>query len=190
MAPGARPAPASLTGDEPLLAVRPRFVPALALAACLPLQLFLAVAAGGFFGGLGLIALRALGVEAAGWVPFAACGALFLAGVPAVLVPSRRRAYGRTEARFYAHDLVLDDGAGGEPRAVPYSAVRGVRAAASALQRRHGMGTVWIDAAEAARVGSAAADGLRIPDVEDAEAVCARLVELVERGAQPVRRAA
>mgnify|MGYP006305074325 FL=1 len=48
---------------QPVLVTRPVFIPWVTVASVIPIQLFMTVWAGGFFGGFGMLGLKAIGVN-------------------------------------------------------------------------------------------------------------------------------
>ena len=70
--------------DEPILTVRPVFIPWLTLAKVVPIQLFGTAWGAGFLGGVTMFGLEAVGLDLPTAAPFVFWGALAFFGIPLV----------------------------------------------------------------------------------------------------------
>lgn len=120
--------------------IKPVFVGWIALATQLPLQLFLTVWAGGFFGGFSSFLF-----PRGSWVPFVFFGCVAFFGIPLVSYFGKKLNYGRTEYRFYGDRLEFEEGFFSRNRkVVKYRDVKEVTLREGILQRSVGLGTVYL----------------------------------------------
>ena len=103
------PQPEPDTG-EPLLTVKPVFLPKLTLAQLLPFQLFGTAWAAGFLGGFSMAGIGALKLNIPTYAPFVFWGVLAFIGIPALGYFVKKRTYEQTEYRFYRDRLEYTEG--------------------------------------------------------------------------------
>ncbi len=66
--------------SAPIITARPVFIAWVTMLSVLPIQLFMTVWAGGFFGGFGMFGIKALGLNLPPWFTFVFFGALAFLG--------------------------------------------------------------------------------------------------------------
>ena len=76
----------------------------------LPIQLFMTVWAGGFFGGFGMLGVTAIGLNIPPWSTFAFFGALAFFGVPLLTYYAKKKTYAKTKYLFYSDRLEYAEG--------------------------------------------------------------------------------
>ncbi|MEJ2701688.1 MAG: PH domain-containing protein, partial [Sedimentisphaerales bacterium] len=134
--------------STPLLVIRPVFVPWVTIAGMLPVQIFMTIWGGGFFGGFGMFAVKALGLNLPSWFTFAFFGALFFFGLPLLAYSAGKRTVDKTEYRFYADRLEYAEGFWtAEQKSIKYSDVKEVSLRQGVIQRKYGLGTLHLSTA-------------------------------------------
>ena len=166
---------------------RPTFVGWIALAAQLPLQLFLTVWAGGFFGGL-FSALA--GVRGEGTYEF--FGLTAFIGVPCVAYFGKKLNYDNTVYTFYDDRLEFEEGFFSQnKKIIRYRDVLEVSLRKGVLQRSCNLGTVYLGTLAtgsgprsnpfyALGFGNVSASGVGIRDVADPDATYQLVQKLVD----------
>ncbi|MFC1782713.1 zinc-ribbon domain-containing protein, partial [Planctomycetota bacterium] len=71
------PATPPVDYSKPILVTRPTFIPWVAIAGIIPLQIFMTIWGAGFCGGFGMFAVQALGLNLPSWFTFVFFGVLF-----------------------------------------------------------------------------------------------------------------
>jgi len=129
------------TGD-PALSIRPVFVGWITLLMQLPIQIFLAVWSGGFFGGM-LSSFHVLSGNS--WTISVAIGAAVFVAMPIAIYSVKKLNYARTEYRFYPDRLEFDEGFFTINRKViKFRDVKEVTLRKGVLQRIYGLGTIYL----------------------------------------------
>ncbi|HYP09857.1 MAG TPA: hypothetical protein VEQ86_00060, partial [Xanthobacteraceae bacterium] len=96
-----------MASDNVAFTARPVFVGWITLLLQLPIQLFLTLWAGGFFGGL----TSSLPLfERGSWAPFLFFGGIAFFGIPAIAYFGKKLNYSRTEYRFFHNRLEFEEG--------------------------------------------------------------------------------
>ncbi len=188
---GAPRGPRAVADEGPAVVLRPRFEPVLTFAQLLPIQLFMTVWGGGFFGGFSMFAVQALGLGLPTWSTFVFFGAVFFLGIPLVAFRAARSSAEKTEYRVFRDKLEYYEGFFTvEEKSIALSDVTEVSLLKGPFQSRYGLGTVVL--ATRAGVVSSRRPGIRLANVEDPDTVYANVKELVERarGGRGLRRAA
>jgi membrane protein YdbS with pleckstrin-like domain len=157
-------APSEPARGGALLQLEPRFVPALQIAAHVPVFLFLALWGGFFFGGFTYVLLDAIDVVLPKWIPYVAFAAPIALVLPIRSYRATRRSYAALTYAFFPDRLEYGDGFFHvEPRSLPLTSITGARLTKGPLQRLHGLGTITL------RVTPTAAGGrprVRLLDLE------------------------
>ncbi len=157
---------------EPVLVMRPRFIGWVTVLAVLPFQLFLTVWGAGFFGGFGMFAVKALGLPVPPWFTFVFFGCLFFFGLPLLVYTAKKRTYAQTEYRFYRNRLEYAEGFWtAENKTVKYDKVTETAMRRGIIQRRYGLGTIFLATPATGFQQGKAMSGIRIRDVEQPEKV-------------------
>ena len=169
------------TPDEPTLVLRPTFVPKAALLSALPLQLFLTVWGGGFFGGFSQLVIDGLNLSIPRWLPFIFFGAAFFFGIAAFFYQAQKRSYEKTEYRFTRFKLDYFEGfLAVEEKTIPLANVTEVSLRRGVVQKRFNLGTVVLST-PASMSSSRQLAGIRLHDIENADEVYKNVRELVDK---------
>jgi membrane protein YdbS with pleckstrin-like domain len=167
--------------------LRPVFVGWIALLAQLPIQLFVTIWAGGFFGGMtnGL-------VRGAGAAPFVVFGLLAFLGVPAFAYYGKKLNYARTQYGFHEDHVEFEEGFFSRNRKiVKYRDILEVTLRKGLLQRSCGLGTIYLATLAtgsgprstpfyALGFGNISASGIGIRDIRDPDANFDRIRRLID----------
>ncbi len=165
----------------------PHFVGWIALLTALPLQLFMTVWAGGFFGGM---SRAVLGLH--GDMPFVVFGGLAFRGVPCFAYFGKRLNYNRTVYSFYDDHVAFEEGFfSHNKKIIKYRDVVEVTLRKGLLQRSVGLGTIYLGTVAtgsnqqfnpfyAIGFGNISASGVGIRDIRDPDAAFDRIRTLVD----------
>jgi uncharacterized membrane protein YdbT with pleckstrin-like domain len=162
--------------------MRPVFVGWIALVVQLPMQLFLSVWAGGFFGGFSksLIGLQ-------GKAPFFVFGLLAFFGVPCVAYFGKKLNYGRTAYRFFEDHLEFEEGFFSRNRKIiAYRDILEVSLRKGLLQQTCDLGSIYLatvatgsspqsNAFLTLGFGNVSASGVGVRDVREPDAAFERI---------------
>ena len=141
----AEPSPRPADDGEPILTVRPVFIPWVTLAKVLPFQLFGTAWGAGFLGGFSMVGLRGLGLSFPTWAPFVFWGALAFVGIPLVAYLLKKHTYEFTEYNFYRDRLEYTEGyLQAEDKRVRYDNVVEASMKRGIIQKRYGLGTITL----------------------------------------------
>jgi membrane protein YdbS with pleckstrin-like domain len=178
----------AMPSDNAAFSVRPVFVGWTTLLVQAPFQLFFAVWAGIFFGGIGA---SIFGLKAQ--TPFVtAFGALAFIIVPLVAFFGKKLNYGRTEYRFYSDRLEFDEGFFSINRkAIKFQDVKEVTLRKGFLQRIYGLGTIYLATlatGSTANVnpfgvlgfGNVSASGVSVRDIANPDAMFEKIRTIVD----------
>jgi len=129
------------SGEQPIC-VRPVFIGWITFFMQLPLQLFVAVWAGLFFGGM----MQTTGLfMRASPLPFVIFGAAGFFGVPLVAYLGKKLNYSRTEYRIFTDRLEFEEGFFSiNEKVVKYRDVKEVTLHKGVFQRFYGLGTIYL----------------------------------------------
>ena len=177
------PEPAQqVDNSTPLLVLRPEFIPWVTIAGIIPVQIFMTIWGGGFFGGFSMFAVKALGLNLPTWFTFVFFGALFFFAIPFLTYFSAKRTTKETEYRFYSDRLEYAEGFWTvEQKSIKYCDIKEVHLRQGVVQRKHGLGTIQLSTASgSAMAGSNRAfSGIRLHDIPNAQEVYQQAKELV-----------
>jgi uncharacterized membrane protein YdbT with pleckstrin-like domain len=169
------------------LSLRPVFVGALALLTQIPIQLFMTLWAGMFFGGLTSSFLGA------GQAPFYFFGALAFFGLPLVSYFGKKLNYSRTEYKFSDDRLEFEEGFFSlNKKVIMLKDVREVTLRKGFLQRAYGLGSIYLatlatgssstsNAFTALGFGNVSASGIIVRDIAEPDQAYQRIMQLVEK---------
>jgi RNA polymerase subunit RPABC4/transcription elongation factor Spt4 len=166
----------------PLLVLKPVFIPWVAIAGIIPIQIFMTLWGGGFFGGFSMFAVKALGLNLPSWFTFVFFGALFFFGLPFLAYFGSERTMKETEYRFFPDRLEYAEGFWtAEQKSIKYSDVKEVHLRQGLVQRKHGLGTIHMSTASASAMPSSnrGFSGIRLHNIPDVEDVYQKVKELV-----------
>ncbi|UCG59958.1 MAG: PH domain-containing protein [Phycisphaerales bacterium] len=177
------PEPAQVVdSSEPLLVTRPVFVPWVVVAGIVPIQIFMTIWGGGFFGGFSMFAVKALGLNLPAWFTFVFFGAVFFFGLPLLAYVASKRTCAETEYRFYRDRLEYAEGFWtAEQKSIKYSDVKEVHLRRGVVQRKYGLGTIQLSTASASAMSGSnrSFSGIRVHNVPDAEQIYGQVKELI-----------
>jgi len=174
---------------------RPTFVLLTSFLAQLPLQLFFAIWAGGFFGGLLSVLFPTGIVTARAYIgsPFLVIGIAVLLLFPIVTLAAKWLNYSNTAYRIYSDRIEIEEGfLTLHRKELPLISIREINLRRGLLQRLIGLGSVYLATAAtgqglwwstSAIVGgtSTFGSGAMLMDLADPDTAYERLRELVER---------
>jgi len=158
--------------NELLLTLRPVFIPWVAVFSILPLQLFFTVCGAGFLGGFSLFLVKALKLPLPNWFTFVFFGALFFFGIPILAYISQKRTYAQTEYKFYRDRLEYSEGFWtAEQKIIKYKNITETYLRKGIIQRRYGLGTVYLGTPTTGYAQGRAMSGIRIANIENPDKV-------------------
>jgi len=168
--------------------IRPVFIGWLTLLGQVPIQLFMTLWAGGFFGGL-----SSNFFPRGSWSPFVFFGGLAFFGIPLLTYIGKKLNYARTEYKFSQDRLEFEEGFFSLNRKVILlKDVREVTLRKGFLQRACGLGSIYLatlatgsstssNAFTALGFGNVSASGIIVRDIANPDETYARIQQLVER---------
>lgn len=166
----------------PVLRLRPVFVPWAAWVSILPLQIFMTIWGGGFFGGFSLFALQTLKLDIPAWAPFAFFAGLFFVGIPFIAYAAQKSTYGKTEYTFYATRLDYYEGFfTTEQKSIDYKNVTEANLSKGIIQKKYGLGTITLSTPATGLVHGRARSGIQISDIPNVDQVYAEIKALIGR---------
>ena len=166
---------------EPLLVLRPRFIGWVTVLSVLPIQLFMTVWGAGFFGGFGMFAVKGLGLPLPPWFTFVFFGCLFFFGIPLLVYTAKKRTYAQTEYRFFRNRLEYAEGFWtAENKTIKYDKITETAMRRGIIQRKYGLGTIFLATPATGFQQGRAMSGIRIRDVEEPEKVYEAVEKLIE----------
>ncbi len=171
-------------GDSstPLLVLRPVFVPSVAIASIIPLQLFFTDWGGGFFGGFGMFGAQALGLDLPMWFTFVFFGALFFFAIPFIAYTAWKKTYAKTEYRFFPNKLDYYEGFFTvEEKSIAYRNITEVNLRKGIFQQKHGLGTIVLSTPATGAGSGRARSGIRVRDIENPDVVYRQVKDLISR---------
>jgi membrane protein YdbS with pleckstrin-like domain len=168
--------------------IRPVFIGWLTLLGQVPIQLFMTLWAGGFFGGL-----TSMFFPRGSWLPFVFFGGLAFFGIPLATYIGKKLNYARTEYKFSEDRLEFEEGFFSlNKKVILLKDVREVTLRKGFLQRAYGMGSIYLatlatgtstsgNAFTALGFGNVSASGIIVRDIANPDETYARVMQLVER---------
>ncbi len=169
--------------DTPIFVLKPVFVPSVTIFSLLPLQIFFTIWGGMFFGGFGMFAVKALGIDLPIWSTFVFFGCLFFFGIPIIGYLSKKKNYEKTEYRFYNTKLEYYEGFFNvEEKTISYKNITEVYLRKGIFQRQYGLGTIVLStpATEYASRGQWRS-GIMIENIKNPDEAYRKIKELVSR---------
>lgn len=168
---------------SPVFKLKPKFLAMLTILTIIPLHLFLTIWATIFFGGLGMIAVRAVGMGFPDWLTFAVFGGLFFFLFPILVYVIKKKSYSKTEYRFFSDRMEYYEGFFSiEEKAIKYKNVTEVYLRKGVFQKMYGLGTIVLSTpATGTRGASRARSGISVVDIENPDEVYSKIKELVDK---------
>lgn len=178
---GDAPVPqAEVDNTQPVLTLRPVFIPWVTVVSVLPLQIFFTVWGAGFFGGFGMFAVKGVGLPLPAWFTFVFFGLLFFFAIPILTYTARKRTYADTEYRFYPDRLEYAEGFWtAENKTVNYRSINEASLRRGIIQRKYGLGTIYLATPATGMAQGRAASGIRISDIPECEDVYSTVQQLI-----------
>jgi len=178
-----------MTAGVVKLSVKPVFIGWITLLTQLPLQLFLTVWCGGFFGGIaasiGLLPKNS-------WSASYAIGAVAFFAIPTVAYVGKKLNYDRTEYRFYPDRLEFDEGFFTvNKKVIMFRDVKETSLRKGILQRIYGLGSIYLATLAtgstgttnpfvALGFGNVSASGIVVRDISDPDGTFEKVRQLVD----------
>ncbi len=164
----------------PLIKAKPVFIPWATMVAVLPLQLFMTVWAGGFFGGFSMIGATAIGLHLPQGSTFIFFGALAFFGVPFFTYYNKKKTYAKTKYVFYSDRLEYDEGFWTtERKSIKYKNITEANIRRGVVQKMYGLGTIILSTPATGIQRGRARSGIKISDIENAEEVYKKILQLI-----------
>jgi len=179
-----------MASDNVAFTARPVFVGWITLLLQLPIQLFLTLWAGGFFGGL----TSSLPLfERGSWAPFLFFGGIAFFGIPAIAYFGKKLNYSRTEYRFFHNRLEFEEGFFSiNKKVIKYRDVKEVTLRKGIFQRIYGLGTIYLATLATGSSGTAnpfvalgfgnvSASGVYVRDMREPDRMFDEIRQLIDR---------
>lgn len=169
--------------ETPVLKFNPVFVPLVTALSVLPLMIFFTIWGAGFFGGFGMFAVKALGLNLPGWFTFVFFGCLFFFGIPIITYISKQKNYEKTEYRFYNTKLEYYEGFFNiEEKTISYKNITEVYLRKGIIQKQYGLGTIILSTpATGSSSSGRARSGIRVADIKNPDEAYRQIKELISK---------
>jgi membrane protein YdbS with pleckstrin-like domain len=165
----------------PIITAKPVFIPWVTVASVIPIQIFMTIWAGGFFGGFSMFGIEALGLGIPAWSPFVFFGALAFFGIPLLTYYARKRTYEKTEYKVYEDRLEYAEGFWTvENKTVKLKNVTEANLRRGVIQKNYGLGTIILSTPATGYQQGRARSGIRIADIQNPEHVYNKILELID----------
>lgn len=165
---------------EPLLVLRPRFIGWVTVLSVLPFQIFMTIWGAGFCGGVGMFAVKGLGLSLPPWFTFVFFGCLFFFGIPFIVYTAKKRTYAQTEYRFFRNRLEYSEGFWtAENKTIKYDKITETAMRRGIIQRKYGLGTIFLSTPATGFQQGRAMSGISLRDIEEPEKVYEAVEKLI-----------
>lgn len=172
----------SASSDNPVLVLKPRFIPWVTMVSILPFQIFFTLWGGMFFGGFGMFAVKALRLDLPAWFTFVFFGCLFFFGLPILAYTAKKNTYTKTEYRFFRDRLDYYEGFYTvEEKTISYRNITEVNLSKGVIQKSYGLGTIVLSTPATGYESGTSRSGIRVADIENPDEVYRQVKELVSR---------
>jgi membrane protein YdbS with pleckstrin-like domain len=168
--------------EEPILSMRPVFIPGLTVLSVIPFQIFFTIWIAGFFGIAGFMLLgAALKLPTGVALLPAVVGALLgFFGVPVLVFVARQRTYAETEYRFHRDRLEYAEGFWtAENKTIKYDRIAEISLRRGVIQKKFGLGTIYLATPATGYEQGRARSGILLRDIADPEEAYERVKALV-----------
>jgi membrane protein YdbS with pleckstrin-like domain len=173
---------AGIDNAEPVLVLKPVFIPWVAVVSILPLQIFFTIWGAGFFGGFGMFAVKGIGLPLPSWFTFVFFGLLFFFGIPLLTCVAKKKTYADTEYRFYNDHLEYAEGFWtAEYKTIKYKNILEANLGRGIIQRNYDLGTIYLATPATGMSTGRTASGIRIADIPDADQIYQTVQQLIEQ---------
>lgn len=165
----------------PLITARPVFIPWVTIASVIPIQIFMTIWAGGFFGGFSMFGIEALGLDLPTWFPFVFFASLAFFGIPFLTYYAKKKTYEKTEYKFFSDRLEFAEGFWTvENKTVKYRNVTEANLRKGVIQKKYGLGTIILSTPASGFSQGRAWSGIRIADIENPDQVYNKILQLID----------
>lgn len=165
---------------RPLITAKPVFIPWVTIISILPIQLFMTVWAGGFFGGFGMLGATAIGLNIPPWSTFVFFGTLAFFGIPFLTYYAKKKTYAKTKYSFYTDRLEYAEGFwAAENKTIKYKNITEANMRKGIIQKKYGLGTIILSTPATGTQQGRARSGIKISDIENVEEVYKKILELI-----------
>jgi membrane protein YdbS with pleckstrin-like domain len=166
----------------PIFVIRPVLIPWATILSVIPIQLFMTVWAGGFFGGFGMLAVEFLDINLPTWFTFVFFGALAFFGIPFLVYYAKKNTYSKTKYKFYADKLEYTEGFWtAENKTIKYKNITETYLRRGVIQKKYGIGTIILSAPATNNYQGVASSGIKILDIENPEKIYERVQLLIDK---------
>ena len=170
----------SVDKKTPLLTAEPVFHPLVAIISIIPIQLFMTVWAGGFFGGFGLFGVQALDINIPPWFTFVFFGALAFFGIPILVFFVKKKTYAKTKYLFFADRLEYAEGFWTlENKTIKYKNITEANMRRGVVQKMYGLGTILLATPATGMQQGTSKSGIRILDIENTKKIYDKILDLI-----------
>jgi membrane protein YdbS with pleckstrin-like domain len=147
-------------------------MPWVTVVSTIPIQLFMTVWAGGFFGGFGMLGVELLGLDLPTGSTFIFFGVLAFFGIPVLTFVAKKRSYAATEYTFYPDRLEYGEGFWtAESKTIKYKNVTEVNLRRGVVQKKYGLGSLVLSTPATGGERGRSRSGIQIRDIENSEEV-------------------
>jgi len=147
----------------------------------IPIQLFMTVWAGLFFGGFSMFLVKFLGLNLPNWFTFVFFGALAFFGVPFLAYYAKKRTYEKTVYKFFPDRFEYTEGFWTtENKTIKYKNITEVNMRKGVIQKKYDLGTIVLSTPAIGVQRGRAQSGIRISDIQDSENIYKKVLKLVD----------
>lgn len=167
--------------QEPVLVMKPVFLPWITVLSALPIQISTTIFGGGLLGMFGSLAVKALKLNVPGWFPVVFFGCVFFFAIPIMAYIEKKKGYESTEYRFYRTKLEYYEGFFTvEEKTMSYTNITEIYLSKGIFQKKYGLGTIVLSTRATGDAGSTRArSGIRVADIPNPDEVYTQIKELV-----------
>ena len=165
----------------PNFTLRPVFIPWVTVLSVLPIQIFMTIWGGLFFGGFATVGLGAVEIGLPKWAPFVICGGVFFFAIPFLVYFAKKKTYAKTEYRFFNSKLDYFEGFFTvEEKTIDYKNVTEVNLRKGIVQKMYGLGTIILST-PATGYTRASRSGILVADIKNPDSVYRQVKDLIMR---------
>ena len=167
--------------QKPLFVMKPVFLPGVTLLSAIPIQIGTTLLGGGLLGMLGALAVKVLHINVPEWFPAVFLGAILFCLVPIMAYVQKKKGYEHTEYRFYGTEFRWYSGwSTMEETTIHYTNISGVSLSKGILQKRYGLGTLFLLIQAIGETESdIARSRIKLADIPDPDEVYAQIKKLI-----------
>ncbi len=177
---GQSPQASERQDNKPVLTLKPVFISWVTILSVAPFALFVAAWVGIFTTGLGLSVLKGSGIGWPVWYVVGFAEVLLCVGVPTLIYVARKRTYAQTEYKFYPDRFEYAEGFWtAENKTINYKNITEANLKRGVIQRKYGLGTIYLATPATGLQQGRAASGIRIADIPNSDEVYDTIRELI-----------